>query len=121
MVGLSVESRRDGDVAVLVLKGEARLEAVEPLREAARVLIDAGVARIVVDAAQLAFADSASIGVLLDVQRRAERAGGGLVLCGASQRFRRTLDAMGLLPRLKLLADEASARAALAPEGPSAP
>lgn len=119
MVGLSVESRRDGDLAVLVLKGEARLEAVDPLREAARALMDAGVARFVVDASSLAFADSASIGVLLDVQRRAERAGGALVLFGASQRFRRTLDAMGLLPRLQLHADEAAARAAFGPGGAS--
>lgn len=113
MAGLTVESRRDGAYGVVRLKGEARLEVAEPLREQGRALLTEGATRVLLDVTGLGFADSASVGMILELQKAAEAKGGGLVLFGASKRVTRMLDGMGLLTRLKLAADEAAARTLL--------
>jgi anti-anti-sigma factor len=113
MAGLTFETRRDGGVGVVRLKGEARLEEIEPVRREAKALVAAGATRVLFDVGALVFADSASVGVMLEVQREAEGKGGGVALYGASKRFARTLEGMGLLQRLHVVADEAAARQAL--------
>jgi len=111
--GLAIESRRVADVAVVVLRGEARLEAVEPLRLEGRALLADGVRYLLLDLGALSFADSASVGTILDLARDAERKGGGIALFGATKRLARMLDGLGLLGRLRLVADEADARRTL--------
>ena len=111
MASLTVDARRDGPYGLVRLKGEARLEVIEPLRTHVRGLLAAGTTRLLVDAAGLAFADSASVGILLEVQRDAEKAGGGLVLYGATKRLVRMLEGMGLHTVFTLRPDEAGARA----------
>ena len=111
MAGLTVDARRDGPFGLVKLKGEARLEVIEPLRAHAKGMLADGVVRVLVDAAGLAFADSASIGILLELEREAAKAGGGLVLHSASKRVTRMLEGMGLTGRLKLFETEAAARA----------
>jgi anti-anti-sigma factor len=111
MPGLTVDARRDGPFGLVKLKGEARLELVEPLRAQVKGMLADGIARVLVDAVGLAFADSASIGILLELQREAEQAGGGLVLYAATKRMTRMLEGMGLTGRLKLFETETAARA----------
>jgi len=111
MAGLTVDAHRDGPWGLVRLKGEARLEVIEPLRARAREMLAGGSTRLLVDAAGLAFADSASVGILLELQHDAEQAGGGLVLHGATKRVVRMLEGMGLSDVLGLHPDEASARA----------
>jgi anti-anti-sigma regulatory factor len=50
---------------------------------------------------------------MLEMQREAEKKGGGLALFGARARLARTLDGTGLSERLKSSPDEAAARKAL--------
>lgn len=113
MAGFSFETRREGAVAVVRLRGEARLELVEPFRAEAKSLLAGGVKHLLLDAAGLQFVDSASFGVVLELVRDAERAGGSVAVFGASARVRRTVDAMGVGERLRLAPDEATARKAL--------
>lgn len=113
MAGFSVETRRDGAVATMKLRGEARLEVVEPFRAEGKALLAAGVTHLLLDATALQFVDSASFGVVLELLRDAQRRGGGLAFYGASARLRRTVDAMGIAERLTMAADDASARRAL--------
>ncbi len=71
MAGLTVDARRDGSFGLVKLRGEARLEVIEPLRAHARDMLATGTTRLLVDAAGLAFADSASVGILLELERDA--------------------------------------------------
>jgi anti-anti-sigma factor len=113
MVGLKIEPRREGEAAVVRVSGEARLEVAEPLRTEARALLAGGVRFLLFDVADLTFADSASLGLMLEIQREAEKKGGGFALFGARARLARTLDGTGLAARMKSSPDEATARKAI--------
>lgn len=114
MADLEIEVRRDGPYALLALKGEARLEQIDRLRTAVRALIEEGATRVVVGFKELKFADSASVGALLELQRAAEAAGGGLAIHGVPTRLARMFEGMGLAARMKSSPSEAAARKILA-------
>jgi anti-sigma B factor antagonist len=114
MADLEIEAKRDGPYAVVVLKGEARLEQIDTLRATVRALIDEGATRVVVGFKELKFADSASVGALLELQRSAEAAGGGLAIHGVPTRLARMFEGMGLASRMKSSPSEAAARKLLA-------
>jgi anti-anti-sigma factor len=107
---LVVETKRDGEFGILRLKGEARLEEVDALRNAARGLLTDGIRHLLVGVRELTFADSASIGVLMELQKESMTKGGGFVLHGCSPRFTKMLDAMGLGSRFKTASTEAAAK-----------
>jgi stage II sporulation protein AA (anti-sigma F factor antagonist) len=113
MGDLVVETKRDGDFGILRLKGEARLEEVDALRKATRSLLQDGSKHILIGVRELTFADSASIGVLMEIQKDALTRGGGFVLHGCSPRFSKMLDAMGLGSRFKTASTEAAAKKAV--------
>jgi anti-anti-sigma factor len=113
MPDLQVETKRDGDFGILRLKGEARLEEIGAVRTAARTLLEDGSKHILVGVRELTFADSASIGVLMELQKDALTRGGGFVLHGCSPRFSKMLDAMGLGSRFKTASTEAAAKKAV--------
>jgi anti-anti-sigma factor len=110
---LHVETKRDGDFGILRLKGEARLEEAETVRTAARGLIAGGSKHLLVGVRELTFADSASIGTLIELQKECMAHGGGFVLHGCSGRLSKMLDAMGLASRFKTAATEAAAKKAV--------
>jgi anti-sigma B factor antagonist len=111
---LIVRSKREGKVAVLVVSGEARLECIDALRKEGRALAASGVSNLLVDLAGLTFADSASVGALLEMQKACAAAGGRFVLFGCSARLSRQMADMGLTGRFVLAPDEGAARKALA-------
>ena len=113
MADLVVESKRDGDFALLRLKGEARLEEVDGVRSAARALLSDGSKHLLIGVRELTFADSASIGVLMELQKEAMARGGGFVLHGCSPRFLKLLEAMGLGNRFRTAATETAAKKAI--------
>ena len=111
---LEIRSRRDGSVGIVALGGEARLERVSALRSEVASLRAAGAKSLILDLSSLTFADSASVGALLDLQRTTAAAGGKMVLVGCPPRLRRQMEDMGLAGRFAMSADEASARKSLA-------
>jgi anti-anti-sigma factor len=112
MAGLSISSRREDDLGFLELRGEARLEEVSHLLGAARGLLEGGAKSLLVGAARLEFADSASIGTFLELDAECRRRGGALVIYGLAPRFRRVVTDTGLDGRFHIAADEAAARVA---------
>jgi anti-anti-sigma factor len=113
MADLEIDAKRDGAFALVTLKGEARLEQIDRLRGAVRPLIDAGATKVVVGFKELKFADSASVGALLELQRAAEEVGGGLAIHGVPTRLARMFEGMGLAARMKSSPSESAARKAL--------
>ena len=109
MSDLTIEARRDGARAVLKLKGEARLEGVSKLYEAARTAKKDGAKHLLLGFQGLDFVDSASLGALIELEKEYKAAGGGVVLFSCPARFLRTLDASGLKGRFPIAADEAAA------------
>jgi anti-anti-sigma factor len=114
MAELEIDAKRDGGYALITLKGEARLEQIDRLRAAVKPLIEAGATRVVVGFKELKFADSASVGALLELQRAAEAEGGGLAIHGVPTRLARMFEGMGLAARMKSSPSESAARKILA-------
>jgi anti-anti-sigma factor len=112
---LVVTAAYDGGCAagILRLSGEARLEVVDGLRDRAKEMFDQGARHLVLSIGSLSFADSASIGTVLDLQKQAESRGGRLVLAGPTPRFRRVIEGMGLATRLPIAPDETAAKSLL--------
>jgi anti-sigma B factor antagonist len=93
--------RRRGDRARVALLGELDLHGADEVRSAAAALLDAGVRRLDLDAAELAFVDSSGLKALLDIRHDALARGVEVTVVAASQRLRWVVEVTGagdLLP-----------------------
>ena len=88
---LVVVQGRTGDAEVLSLIGQLDLSSVGRLVSEAADAIRHGRCRIVLDLAGVTYVDSAGLAGLLNVLRRADRAGGGVVLVHVSEDLERLL------------------------------
>lgn len=111
MADLNVTSRREGPVGVLTVVGEARLENSDVVRTKGLALLRTGAVHLLVDVRALTFVDSASIGLLLDLQKQIPPGGGRMILVGPTERIRKVISAMGLSGHLRTAPDEIAARA----------
>ncbi len=82
---------RAGDAEVLSLVGQLDLSSVGRMVAQAADAIRHGRTRIILDLAGVEFVDSAGLAGLMNVLRRADRAGGGLVLVHVSEDLQRLL------------------------------
>jgi anti-anti-sigma factor len=112
---LRIETRRDGDVLVALLSGEARLEQIGRFQEEARKQAGTGAKHVLLGLSRLDFVDSASLGAFIEVSDACGAAGGRLVLFGVPPRLKRTMKATGLEARFTVAPDEAAARRLLRP------
>lgn len=104
-----------GDVRVIEVLGEARIE-IAPRLEAAvlEALADRQAPRVVLDLSGLLHLDSASTSALIRLQDAVEsERGGTLVLCGLKRVVRRVIDVTGLSARFEIRPDRAGALAHL--------
>lgn len=111
MADLTVTSRREGPVGVLTVVGEARLENSDALRTKGVALLQTGAVHLLVDVRALTFMDSASIGVLLDLQKHIPPGSGRMILMGPTERIKKVISAMGLTGHVRTAPDEITARA----------
>ena len=81
---------------VVEVVGELDLATVPRVREQLHAALAARPARLVVDLTGCRFVDASALSMLLDVHRRAWRAGGVLTLRGCSPRVLRLLSLTGL-------------------------
>jgi len=97
-VQLRVQTTRTAGVATVRLAGEVDLATADLLRTvlAAQTTHAVQPRRIDVDLAQVTFMDAAGLGVLVQAQRHAGRAGAALVVCNAHGIVRRVFDLTGL-------------------------
>lgn len=113
MADLIVDSHRQGPVGVVTLSGEARLDTCDAIRAKGSALVRTGAKHLLIDARGLTFADSASIGALIQLQSELAPVEGRMILIGAPERLRKTISTMGLSGRIRTAPDEVTARAQL--------
>ena len=97
--GLTV--RRRGGRATVALRGELDLHGADQVRSVAGALLDGGVRRLDLDAAELTFIDSSGLKALLDVRHDTLDRDVELRIVAASQRLRWVVEVTGagdLLP-----------------------
>ena len=116
MTGLEVKGNLDGTLAVLHLRGEARLETVHRLEEEASGALDSGAQDFILDLTYLNFMDSASAGTLLRLESKVTGQGGKLVLCGLQRMVQRLMERAGLKERFPCAADVKGARSLIMPD-----
>ncbi len=90
-LGLVVVQGRTSSAEVLSLIGQLDMASVGRLVSQAADAIRSGATRLILDLAGLEFVDSAGLAGLLNVLRRADRAGGGVVLVHVSPDLERVL------------------------------
>ena len=114
MTDLQVTHRRDGDVGILDVNGEVRLEIGSKVQSTGRTLLDEGVRHLVVDLGGVTFMDSASLGVLIELNELTSQQNGKLVLCDVSEAVQRVLLHAGLEGRFAVADSAEDARNSLA-------
>jgi len=112
MVGpdLCVVDREVGGVTVIDLVGPlVRERSVHALADRIQELLDRGVRDVVINLADIPYADSYGVGALVAAHNSARQAGGRIRLFGGSGRLVHTLERLRLDTVLELYEDETSA------------
>ena len=92
----TVENRERS--AIVHLGGELDLSVADELRELLDGLIGGGRAQIELDLSDTRFVDSRAIGVLIGAQKRAQGAGGRILVRRPQATVRKAFDILGLSP-----------------------
>jgi anti-anti-sigma factor len=99
---LTIDASREGDVAVLVLRGELDPHTAPRLRAQIDSAVDDGAHDVVLDLAGLGFIDSSGLRVIISAHKEAGERGGRLVLRSPSPTAKRLLDITGLLGHIEI-------------------
>ena len=99
---LQVETRHEGDVAVVAATGEVDVFTAPGLDTEITALLEQGTSRLVVDLSGVSFLDSTGLGVLVKGLKTARDAGGSMQLVVTSDRIRKIFDITGLDASLPL-------------------
>ncbi|MCU0301054.1 MAG: STAS domain-containing protein [Candidatus Nanopelagicales bacterium] len=93
---LQVQTRQEGDVAVLAASGEVDVYTAPDLDRALGETLAEGRAHLVIDLSGVSFLDSTGLGVLVKGLKGAREADGWLRLVVTSERIRKIFDITGL-------------------------
>jgi len=99
---LQVETRHEGDTAVVAATGEVDVYTAPALDAEITGLLQGGSSRLVVDLTGVSFLDSTGLGVLVKGLKSARDAGGSMHLVVTSERIRKIFDITGLDASLPL-------------------
>jgi anti-sigma B factor antagonist len=99
---LQVETRHEGEVAVVAATGEVDVFTAPALDGEITALLEQGRSRLVVDLSGVSFLDSTGLGVLVKGLKKARDAGGSIHLVVTSDRIRKIFDITGLDASLPL-------------------
>ena len=103
MADLTIETREQGDVAVIVLTGEFDLAGIQAFEAELAKLEAAAPAVVVVDLGGLAFMDSSGLRALVMADHRARRAERRLAIVPGPPAVRRVFEITALDERLDLV------------------
>lgn len=96
-VGLEVTLSQEQDATVVTLAGDVDCASAPHLHDVLDALAIAGVANVIVDAAEVGFIDSTGVGVLVTAQRHLAREhGGSLAVRSPSRAVYRVLELANL-------------------------
>ncbi len=110
MTGLDSTSSVDGNVGLVTLGGELRVESIPRLDAAVESAREGGALHLLLDLHRLQFMDSASAGALIRIRHEQLEQGGRLVLFGLQRMVARLIDAAGLGDQFDICGDEEAAR-----------
>lgn len=112
MVNLYIHERREGDVAVLDLKGRIRISgATLVLHKSIRCLVDEGKTKILLNLADVTHIDSMGIGELISSQVTLNNRGGEMKLVHLTERLRDLMTITNLLSMFDVYDNEPDALA----------
>jgi anti-anti-sigma factor len=100
---LDLSTKRIEDRAVVSVRGEVDLETATAMGDHALAALRDVSPHLVLDLTQVTFMDSTGLKVLLSIQRRADLAGGSLVLAGPTRPVRKILALTGLDQTLRVV------------------
>jgi anti-anti-sigma factor len=99
---LTISASRDGDRAVLVLRGELDPHTAPRLQDEIDRAMEDDAKVVILDLAELGFIDSSGLRVIISAHKEAAERGGRLVLRSPSPTAKRLLDITGLLDHIEI-------------------
>jgi len=84
MPGLDIETRTDGDCAIVALSGHLDADTAHQFRDALRELTTARARTVIVDNTKLDYLSSQGVTTLVEYAMELRKGGGDLVLCAVS-------------------------------------
>jgi anti-sigma B factor antagonist len=113
---LSVDIQTDGDLGILVAKGEVDMATAGLVRRAITDLVAKGLAHLVLDMSDVTFIDSTGLGVLVGGRKKVEQLQGSLTLVCANPRILRLFKITGLDQAMAIHETMDEARASVRPK-----
>lgn len=110
-----IEKKVIGPVTAIVIEGRITFDegTAEKFSETVRQVLDGGCRLLVLDLAEVQYADSMGLGELIHSHKRASRVGCELVLCGLTRKIRDFLSVTKLLTVFETYESQAAAVEAL--------
>lgn len=99
---MQVTTDHSGDVALAAVTGRVDSSTAQDFETALVGALDSGDHRVVLDCSELTFLSSAGLRALLVALKKANAAGGNLVMSGTPDRIREVLEVSGFTRFLKL-------------------
>ena len=95
--GLAVETRREGDIGVVITDGYINNIGAEKVAEACNTMVDDGVTRILMNLEQSRIINSIGISILIEVIEKVKGLEGKVGFCCVTPTIGKTFRIMGLL------------------------
>lgn len=109
-MSLEITQREMNGIYVLSLKGRLALgQEGTGLRTVVDKLLASGATRIVINLEHVHYVDSAGLGALIELHRKAKTKGGKLLLCHLGPKLKQALEMARLLPLFETSPTEAAA------------
>jgi anti-anti-sigma factor len=96
-MSLRIEKHEEVRAAVVHLSGDVDLAAVPQVESEVSVLLESGLHNLVLDLAEVTYADSSALGLLVWLDRQLDGTDGRVVLVGADRNVARVLEMSGLV------------------------
>ena len=106
---MKIDRSLSDDLATLTLKGEFDTFYVPRFLEEIEGLLDQGNTHVLLDMAQVTFANSTAIGAIIKAHKRCRAEEGDVVIVDPSAFVRKVIDALGIAQLVKMFDDEKSA------------
>lgn len=111
---LEITQREMNGIYVLSLKGRLALgQESTGLRSMVDQLLGSGATRIIINLEHVHYVDSAGLGALIELHRKAKTKGGKLLLCHLGPKLKQALEMARLLPLFETSPTEAAAIASI--------
>jgi anti-anti-sigma factor len=106
---MQVEQKQHGEVVILVISGRLDNPAAQELVKTVTTLIESGTHQLLINFEPLTYLSSSGLRVLLGAEKRIQKKGGQLAVCGAKGLVRRVVELTGFDKIMAFYESEAEA------------